>query len=58
MEYRINYLKVDPRMQDDIVVEVLRDSGWMIVDSFNSLSDDYAYANARECLKSLQKHEP
>lgn len=32
----------------DIIVEVLRDGTWVSYQGFNSLSDDYAFTNARE----------
>lgn len=39
----------------DIHVERLLDGVWVQVQGFNSFSDDYAYANARECAFDLVK---
>lgn len=33
---------------NDVIVEVLRDGDWTYYSGFNSLSDDYAFTNARE----------
>lgn len=33
---------------NDVIVEVLRDGEWTFHSGFNSLSDDYAFTNARE----------
>ena len=39
----------------DIIVEVLKDGTWEYYHGFNSLSDDYANTNARECALGLVK---
>ena len=33
---------------NDVIVEVLKDGEWTYYSGFNSLSDDYAFTNARE----------
>ena len=39
----------------DVIVEVLRDGAWEYYQGFNSLSDDYAFTNAREAAKRAVK---
>jgi predicted Zn-dependent protease len=39
----------------DVIVEVLRDGAWEYYRGFNSLSDDYAFTNAREAAKRAVK---
>lgn len=39
----------------DVFIEELQSSGeWVVVRSFNSMSDDYAYTNAAEYAKKLR----
>ena len=33
---------------NDVIVEVLKDGEWTFYSGFNSLSNDYAFTNARE----------
>ena len=40
---------------NDIIVEVLRDGVWEYYQGFNSLSDDYAFTNARESAFRAEK---
>ena len=40
---------------NDIIVEVLRDGVWEYYQGFNSLSDDYAFTNARESAVRAEK---
>lgn len=48
--------KGDPfQHSSDIHVERLLDGSWIQHQGFNSLSDDYAYTNARECAFDLVK---
>jgi hypothetical protein len=37
----------------DVFVDELRDGEWVAVRSFNSMSDDYAYTNARQAATYL-----
>ena len=47
---RIAYLDEDPRYTADILVQVRGENNtWVTVGRFNSISDDYAMTNAREC---------
>jgi hypothetical protein len=39
----------------DVIVEVLRDGAWEYYQGFNSLSDDYAFTNAREAAERAVK---
>ena len=55
MTYRINNRNVDPRHQNDVVVEKLYEGEWVEMMSFNSLSNDYAYTNARDYMKLLEQ---
>jgi len=42
----------DPtQVSSDILVQELMDGDWVYVCGFNSLSDDYAYTNAREAAE-------
>ena len=48
--------KGDPfKHSSDVVVERMVDGVWVSYQGFNSLSDDYAYTNARECAFDLVK---
>ena len=38
----------------DVFVDELRGSEWVEVVKFNSMSDDYAYTNAKQAAKGLQ----
>lgn len=37
----------------DVFVEKLTAGNWEVVRSFNSMSDDYAYTNAREVARAI-----
>lgn len=52
---RIQYLQVSPMVQNDIVVEELKQGEWVTLHSFNSLSNDYAYTSARDFAKRVAK---
>lgn len=43
-----------PFEKDDVVVEKQQDGVWVKHQSFNSLSDDYAYTNAKNTARTLQ----
>lgn len=52
MPYRMNVTDRDPRVQDDILVEKLDEHNeWQVVITYNSMSDDYAFTNARYFVK-------
>lgn len=48
---RIEYLDID------LNVQVLRDGEWVTVRTFDSMSDDYAFTNAREYATAVDLHE-
>lgn len=43
----------NPFVQDDIVVEERTEGQWQRVMAFNSLSNDYAYTEARDFARNL-----
>jgi hypothetical protein len=46
----------DPRqVVYDVVVETLQNKQWVCYQGFNSISDDYAFTNARESAGRAQK---
>jgi hypothetical protein len=52
---RIRY-EGDPfNVANDIIVEVLLNGAWEFYQGFNSLSDDYAFTNAREAAEKAEK---
>lgn len=58
MPYRVNTTTNDPCVQDDVLVEKLLENGeWKAVVTYNSLSDDYAFTNARRDVETLNKLE-
>jgi len=42
-------------VSSDVIVEMLKDGEWVYYQGFNSVSDDYAFTNARECASRLTK---
>jgi hypothetical protein len=38
----------------DVFVDELQGTEWVPVNKFNSMSDDYAYTNAKQAAKGLQ----
>jgi hypothetical protein len=46
-----------PMDGDDIIVQVRAGDGWRDLAGFNSLSDDYAFTNARETAERFVKQQ-
>lgn len=51
--YRVLDLQVSPRERDDVEVQQMQDGNWQRVASYNSLSCDYAYTNARDAARAM-----
>lgn len=51
--HRVVDLPVNPREANDVEVQQLQGGGWHRVTSYNSLSCDYAYTNARDAAKRM-----
>lgn len=52
---RIRYEGSPFEVANDIIVEVLRDGEWTFYSGFNTLSNDYAFTNAREAAVQAGK---
>lgn len=50
---RINYDGSPFDVAYDVKVEQLVEGKWVMVQGFNSLSDDYAYTNAKNAARSI-----
>jgi len=56
---RVVTLRVNPIGTDDVLVErKLANGEWERATSYNSLSDDYAFTNARDCAQRLSRRAP
>jgi hypothetical protein len=54
--HRVVDLQVSAREQNDVEVQRLQDGTWQRVVSFNSLSCDYAYTNARDAAQRMAQN--